>query len=366
MKQRALIGTSKGLIVYDFDNGHSPEINNIYFEGYSVNQTYIDIRNGRWWAGISHKHWGQKLHYSDDEGASWESVKIPSYDGALLPDGRNARLKQIWCIAAGGDDQKGVLWVGTEPGGLFKSEDFGTSFSLVESLWNHPSRKDQTAWFGAGTDQPFIHSINVNPSDSKHVYVSVSCAGVFETRDEGKSWNAKNDGLIAAYLPNPKAEYGHDPHKVVLHPKDPNILWQQNHCGVFLSRDAGNSWEDVSDHDHLPSYGFGIVVDEENPARAWVIPVESDERRVAPGLKLSVMRTDDYGKHWKNDDDGLPTEPVFDIVLRHAFDRSGELMVFGTTNGNLYYKMDSGDRWHSITTHLSKINSVTTYKLTTL
>ena len=364
MKKQALIGTSKGLVVYDFSS--TPTLESVHFAGYSVNQTYVDQRSGRWWIGVSHKHWGQKLHYSDNEGSSWETAKIPSYEGALLPDGRKAKLKQIWSIAAGGVRREEVLWVGTEPGGLFKSEDFGKSFELVDGLWNHPSRKDNTAWFGAGTDQPFIHSINVHPENHRHLYASVSCAGVFETKDEGLNWSPKNNGLIAAYLPNPKAEYGHDPHKVILHPKDPNILWQQNHCGVFLSRDAGSSWQDVSNHDGLPSYGFGIVVDEEDPARAWVIPVESDEKRVAPDLKLRVLRTDDYGTNWNDDSEGLPADSVFDIVLRHAFDRTGDLMVFGTNNGNLFFKRDSDDRWHKVTTHLSKINSVITYKLTNL
>ncbi len=358
MKQQALIGTSKGLVVYNFNNPESPKMENVFFDGYSVNTVYVDKRNTRWWVGVSHKHWGQKLHYSDNEGTSWISTETPSYKGVSLIDGGIAKLKQIWTISAGGNDQKEVLWIGTEPGGLFKSEDSGNSFQLVDSLWNHPSRKDNTAWFGAGTDHPFIHSINVNPKDSQHLYVSVSCAGVFETKDGGKSWRAKNTGLMAAYLPNPNSEYGHDPHKVILHPKDINIMWQQNHCGIFLSKDGGDNWKDVSNHESLPNYGFGLVVDENEPARAWVIPVESDEKRVAPDLKLRVMRTDNYGKDWNNDSEGLPEEKAFDIVLRHAFDRSNELMVFGTTNGNLFFKRDSNDRWYKLSHHLSKINTV--------
>ena len=358
MKKQALIGTSKGLVIFDLPSSGAPRLSHIHFTGYAVNQVFADHRTGRWWVAVSHKHWGQKLHFSDDQGKHWAEAAVPSYGGTLLPDGSPARLKQIWCIAAGGDDQEKVLWLGTEPGALFKSEDYGESFQLVESLWNHPSRKDKTAWFGAGKDRPFIHTINIDPRDSRHLYVSVSSAGVFESWDSGISWNAKNNGLHAAYLPKPNAEYGHDPHRVLLHPVKPDIMWQQNHCGVYMSKDGGEYWEDVSRPKSMPYYGFALAIDEQNPARAWVIPVESDEKRIAPDLRLRVMRTDDFGKTWQDDSKGLPGGKVFDIVLRHAFDRSGETMMFGTTNGNVYVRMQENQKWELLNSHLIKVNAL--------
>jgi hypothetical protein len=62
---------------------------------------------------------------------------------------------QIWCLEAGGNDEPGVLWAGTIPGGLFHSKDNDESWELIRSLWDRPERKN---WFGGGYDDPGIHS----------------------------------------------------------------------------------------------------------------------------------------------------------------------------------------------------------------
>ena len=81
-------------------------------------------------------------------------------------------------MAAGGADQPGVLWAGTLPGGLFRSNDRGDSWELVRALWDVPQRSE---WFGGGYDVPGIHSICVDPRNSDHVLVGVSCGGVWQT-----------------------------------------------------------------------------------------------------------------------------------------------------------------------------------------
>ena len=354
----ALIGTAKGLIVYEFAEESHPSIADIFFPGFSVNMVFVDRRTGRWWAGLSHKHWGQKLHFSDDQGKSWGEAALPTLRGKELPNGKPARLRQVWCMAEAGDDRPEELWLGTDPGGLFHSNNNGETFQLVESLWNHPSRQTEGQWFGAGSDYPFIHSILVDPNDSDHVYIAVSCAGVFETTDGGASWVPRNKGLTAAYLPNPNVEVGHDPHRLLMSPKDSRILWQQNHCGIYYSLDGGENWVDCSNRMGIPSYGFSIALDETDPSNAWVIPVESDEQRIAPNLRLEVFHTKDYGKNWRSDSVGLPERQTFDIVLRHSFAKKDAHFIFGTTNGNLFYRNGTKSKWRILDNHLTKVNSV--------
>ncbi len=354
-----LAGTNKGLVEVDLAVDGEPKFTHVHFKGFSVTMIYRDTRNNRWWAGIKHRHWGQKLHYSDDLGATWQEAKIPTYSGYLLPDGNKAMLRDIWCLCQGGTDHPDRLWMGTDPGGLFRSDDNGNSFRLVESLWDHPSRREENQWFGAGSDYPFIHSIVLDPGDSDHLYVAVSCAGVFESKDCGNSWIPRNKGLIAAYLPNPNAEVGHDPHHLLMHKENTDVLWQQNHCGIFHSKNAGLTWDHVSAKKGVPDYGFCLVIDDHDPAKAWVIPAESDECRIAPGLRLQVYQTLDYGGSWEEVSTGLPLKNTFDIVLRQAFARKGNLMVFGTVNGNLYYSEGNEIRWQTISTTLTKVNTIT-------
>jgi hypothetical protein len=352
---KLLAGTSKGLIVIEKRNSKWL-IEAVHFEGLTVSMVYADERSSTWWTGVSHRHWGEKLHYSIDAGGRWHDAGIPNYAGFQYHPGTPASLRKVWVMQHAGVDRPGCLWVGTEPGGLFYTDDNGKNFRLNESLWNHPSRLNINQWFGAGKDFPFIHSIVVDHRDSNHVYVAVSCAGIFETRDGGKSWASKNKGLIAAYLPNPNAEIGHDPHCVLACKKNPDVLWQQNHCGVFRSHDGGQNWIDVSGRNGFPKYGFALAIDDENPDAAWVIPAQSDELRIPSGLRLVVCKTSDGGKLWQSVANGLPVSNSFDVALRHAFAKKDGLMAFGTNNGNLYLSEDEGLSWITVSQNLATVN----------
>lgn len=359
-----LVGTAKGLIVFE-QSGETWSNKAIHFQGFPVSMIFVDERTGRWWLGLSHRHWGCKLHYSDNQGAEWKETQVPTFNGAKLPKGEPAKLYQIWSMAAAGKEIEDGLWLGAEPGSLFYSKDNGEKFELVESLWNHPSHIEQDLWFGAGTDHPVIHSIQVDAQDPNHLFVAISCAGVFESWDKGLTWEVKNKGLIAEYLPNRDAEIGHDPHTMFLHPQNNKVLWQQNHCGVFCTKDGAATWLDVSGENKLPYFGFALALEAENPATAYVIPVESEVKRTAPNFRLQVLRTTNYGETWEDQSKGLPNDLAFDIVLRHAFTQKNKLLAFGTNNGNLYCteKNDSEQndldlQWTNITNHLPKITNV--------
>jgi photosystem II stability/assembly factor-like uncharacterized protein len=348
---KLLLGTTKGLLVYE-KLRRGWKCQHISFLGMPVSMIYAQSSQVAWFAGVPHKHWGQKLYRSDDAGKTWQPISTPKYPtDALLRNGKMATLKAIWCMKQVGE----TYYIGTEPGGLF----FGSQqadFQLVKSLWQHPTRAQ--LWMGAGKDEPFIHSIVAHPQDNNHFYIAVSCGGVFETKDNGQSWKPKNNGLKATYLPNPNVNAGHDPHLMLLCEKYPNVLWQQNHCGVYRSVDGGAFWEDVSDIKNGIYYGFALAIDHQNPLRAWVIPAMSDEMRIAEGLALTVRKTEDGGQSWIIQKNGLPQKNCFDIVFRHAFDRLNTNLVFGTTTGNVFASQDDGDNWKLIAKYLPRIDTV--------
>ena len=352
--------------------------------GLPVSMIYVDERTDTWWAGLPHRHWGQKLHRSTDGGKSWQQVATPRYPTHIpLKNGKPAALKLIWCMAQAGADRPNELWLGTEPGGLFHSKNNGDSWELVESLWQQRVASD--LWFGAGKDAPFIHSIVVNPLNNNHLYIAVSCAGVYESVDYGATWQPRNVGLKATYLPNPNAEIGHDPHLLLACQTGLSVfslentefplekspfstseltLWQQNHCGIFRSINGGQNWTDVTDKNGIANYGFALAIDPKNPNRAWVIPALSDEMRVPHDLALCVCRTDDGGRTWQQLREGLPQKHCFDIVFRHAFVIDNQTLAFGTTTGNLFLSENGGDSWRCLSSHLPRIDSLvlTTYR----
>lgn len=373
MNEHLLIGTRKGLAVFTKTNG-AWSFKAMHLPGVPVSYAMADSRNGTWWACLDHGHWGQKLSRSRDQGATWEDVTSPKYpeDATILgndaafeemsnPESKPKRveipatLKLQWTLVEGGHDRPGTLYMGTEPGGLFVTRDDGDTWELVRGLWDHPSRLTQ--WFGGGRDNAGIHSILVDPQDSDHIFVGISCAGVFETRDGGDNWEPRNKGLNATFLPDPSVDVGHDAHCLHWSPADTSVIWQQNHCGVYVSRDGAANWQDVSQKDGPVNFGFPIVTDPDNPARAWVVPANSDGDRSAHEQHVKVARTDDHGATWTVLTEGLP-RPAWDLVYRHALDISQSTLAFGSTTGSLYLSENGGDNWQELSAHLPPVYSV--------
>ncbi len=362
---KLLIGTRKGLLSFE-RRGARFELASVAHDGVPIAFAVNDPRNHATWACLDHGHWGQKLSRSLDGGATWEEIAAPKYpEGAEVPVGfpgtgvrprKPATLRYAWYLALGGKDQPGRLYLGTEPGGLFVSDDNGANWRLCDALWNHPSRLE--CWSGGGRDDAGIHSILVDPRDSRRVLVAVSSAGVFESRDDGASWISRNRGLRNDYVPDPTNEFVHDPHFVTWCPSAPDFVWQQNHFGIFASDDGAANWRDVSQKDGPARFGFPVAVDELDPRTAWVVPAASDQNRAAFGRSLCVARTEDGGASWTALRNGLPQENCFDIVLRHALDIAGNTLAFGSTTGNAFASLDRGETWHSLGSNLPPIYSV--------
>ena len=357
MKQDSLfVGTAKGLVEYSIGSQGIEPVE-IHFQGFDISCIHQHF-DGAVFVALNHKHWGSKLFYRRRGGKEWESLSVPQFSNEHLNvNGKPASLRQIWSLHDGGESYPNRLWAGVEPGALFISEDLGKTWKIVEQLWNHETRIKQKMWFGAGKDLPFVHSVLVHPEDHDTIMISVSCAGVFLSKDSGRIWELRNKGLKATYLPNPNPEAGYDPHILLVNKKNPSVIWQQNHCGIFNSKDSGLTWTDVSGSQGLPSYGFCLAIGEATQ-EAWVIPVEDETNRIPPGMKLRVFYTKDFGKTWVDNSNGLPGGNFFGIVLRNGFCKLGQKLAFGTTNGNLYFSSNKGKNWTEVSTSLAKVNYI--------
>ena len=84
-----------------------------------------------------------------------------------------------------------MVWAGTQPSALFRSEDRGETFELVRSLWDHPHREQ----WGAGFGGQAIHTIIPDPVDPAHITVAMSTGGVYQSTDGGESWAPTNIGV---------------------------------------------------------------------------------------------------------------------------------------------------------------------------
>jgi hypothetical protein len=165
MSDRFHVATRKGLFTVD-RRISKWSISRATFVGDNITLVMHDRRNGNLFAAFNHGHFGIKLHRSSDHGETWAEIAAPQYPP--MPEGYVPKpipffgktldwaLKLIWGLAPGGADEPGVIWCGTMPGGLFKSETNGDSWELNRPLWDHPKREE---WGPNGAEYPaFIPS----------------------------------------------------------------------------------------------------------------------------------------------------------------------------------------------------------------
>jgi hypothetical protein len=353
MSDRLFVGTRKGLFTLVRRNGFWAVLEPSFL-GDPVTAVLGDPRDGRLYAALNLGHFGVKMRRSKDGGKTWEEHAAPVYP----PQPENApgpawKLVQVWVLETGGADEPGVLWAGTIPGGLFRSQDGGDNWSLVRSLWEHPSRPE---WMGGGYDAPGIHSICIDPRDRRRVSVAVSTGGVWQSRDSGETWDVRASGMRADRQGDPLVQ---DVHRMVACPGRPDVFWAQHHNGVFRSTDGAASWQEVREC-ALSCFGFAVAVDPKNADTAWFVPAIKDEKRVPVNAQLAVTRTRDGGRSFEVLREGLPAEPAYDLIYRHALDidPSGERLAIGSTTGGLWISENRGDSWQCISAHLPPIAAV--------
>jgi hypothetical protein len=363
LQDTLLVSTRKGLFTVSRTKTRW-KITAADFLGDNVSLTLTDRRDGCHYAALDHGHFGVKLHRSTAKG--WEEISTPAYppkpEGYEEKDMWGREIKwstaRIWALAAGGDDEPGVIWCGTLPGGLFRSADHGQSWEIVRPLWEHPKR---TKWNGGGADLPGIHSICVDPRNARRVWIAVSTGGIWFTEDVGASWSQRGHGMRAEYVP---PEMTHDPvvqdvHCLAQCAAAPHRMWVQHHNGIFVSSDEGKTFTEISDVE--PStFGFPVVVHPREPDTAWFVPEIKDEKRIPRNGRLVVSRTRDGGKSFEILNKGLPRTHAYDVVYRHALalDEAGERLALGSTTGGLWVSEDQGDSWAMVSHTLPPVYAV--------
>jgi len=379
MSLTALVATRKGLFTFTSTDDHAHWVmTSSAFLGVSVSMVLVDPRDNKWYAALNHGHFGVKLHRSDNQGQSWQEITTPSYPPINCSDKSNDQgiaenpdnspgntnnaeadsIDLIWALETAGDDKPGTLWAGTIPGGLFYSDDCGENWQLNTSLWE---REERRQWFGGGYDKPGIHSICVDPRDSDHITLGVSCGGVWSSDDGGTSWANKSKGMRAAFMP-PEKQFDpniQDPHRVVNCNTSPDVFWAQHHNGIFHSRDNAETWQEI-ENVAPSSFGFAVAVHPNEPDVAWFVPGVKDECRIPVEAKFVVTRTRDGGNRYETLTAGLPSEDAYDLVYRHGLDvdTSGTCLLMGSTTGNLWVSANQGDQWHCISHYLPPVYCV--------
>jgi photosystem II stability/assembly factor-like uncharacterized protein len=348
-----LVGTKKGAFVLESNAARrSWNLRGPFCETWPMNHVIADPATGTIYGGGGSEWFGPAVWKSTDLGATWTH----SSAGMAYPEGEEP-VKSVWSLAKNGTS----LYAGVEPAGLFRSDNDGESWNHVSGLRNHPSR----AHWHPGGGGLILHSLVLHPGDDKRIWVGISAAGVFHTADGGETWETRNRGTRADFLPEGEnyPEFGQCVHCLVMAPGMPERLYQQNHCGMYRSDDGGQRWESIESG--LPSsFGFPAAVHPRDTSTLYLLPLNGDSAgRYVPDGKAAVWRTRDGGGTWEDLRDGLPQGNTYFGVLRQAMatDRLEPAGVyFGTSTGALFASADEGDSWTCVAQHLPTILSVET------
>lgn len=350
---RLYVGTRRGLFRFcTADDRRSWRAGDPALLGWNVFHAVEDPRDpSRVYAAANHDVWGPRVARSQDGGRTWEDRNTsPSFEVA---DGLS--VEKTWVVRPGHADRPGEVWAGVDPGALFRSHDWGASWTPVTSLNQHPTR----ALWNPGGGGLCLHNILLHPTDPERLLVTVSAGGTYASEDGGTTWQPRNQGVAADFMPDPDVEAGHCVHKVVRSAGDPEQLFQQNHCGHFRSSDEGRSWQEVQG---LPStFGFVAAAHPHDADTLYVSPLKGDDFRAYADGAMTVWRSRDGGDSWQPLRCGLPQQGAYLSAMRSAMctdgrDRAG--IYIGTSTGQIFASRDDGDSWSLLADYLPPILSL--------
>jgi photosystem II stability/assembly factor-like uncharacterized protein len=368
---RVLVGTRKGAFILTSDGARENwNVSGPHFAGWEIYHLKGSPADpNRIYASQTSSWFGQVLQRSNDGGKTWEPAGnkfayhgTPGthlwYDGTPHP----WEFARVWHIEPSLTDAD-TIYAGVQDAAIFKSTDGAQTWEELEGLREHRT---------AGQWQPgagglCLHTILIDPTNPKRMFIAISAAGAFRTDDGGQSWTPINKGLKSAQIPNPTAEVGHCVHRLAMHRSRPNVVFMQKHWDVMRTDNGGESWHEVSGN--LPTdFGFVIDVHSHEPETIFVVPIKSDSEHFVPDGKLRVYRSKTGGNDWEALSNGLPQKDCYVNVLRDAMavdslDSCG--VYFGTTGGQVYASADSGEHWMPIVRDLPAVLSVEVQTLST-
>jgi len=264
------------------------------------------------------------LWITDDYGESWR------------PAGEGITHSRVLSVAVSQKEKINghhVVWAGTEPSELFRSEDGGETWTSCPNLtklssrteWSFPPRPHthHVRWI-----QPDIHQEN-------RIFAGIELGGVMKSEDKGKTWEDRKPG----------SQY--DCHTMTMSPQAKDRIYEAAGGGFAESLDGGKTWRTMNEGLDPYTYLVEIAVDSGNPDTIVASAAKSARTAYQPERAHTVLVRREKGTDWEIVEEGLPS-PDGASVFTLLADEDKQGVFYAVNNLGVYQSEDAGKTWNEL------------------
>lgn len=257
---------------------------------------------------------GRGLWQSADAGENWEPVA----EGAMH--------SEVTAVAQAVD---GVVWAGTEPSAVFRSQDGGRTWTEMKSLQELPSKP--TWSFPPRPWTSHVRWIQPDLNKAGRIFVGIELGGVMRSEDTGETWEDRKPG----------SQF--DAHTLRAHPLAPDRVYEAAGGGYAETDDGGETWHG-HDEGLTRRYVWGLAIDPADPDVMIVSAAPGPrEAHGDPGESAIYRRVGN--SPWKEISDGLPAPAGTRAYVLASTPSEPHVFYAVTRNGDIYRSADTGLAW---------------------
>ncbi len=359
---RILVGTRKGTYIVEGDTARKRwKVGPVSHTGSEVYHVVADPRHaGDLYALVNSTFWGPMIQRSRNWGKNWRELttpmtpvkkkRKPNYDSSIPW----APVNNLWHLEPGLPNEPNTLYLGADPHLLFRSPDLGASWEPIDSINQHPDRKN----WAPGAGGACLHTIVLDPREPNRLYVGMSAVGTFRSDDRGVTWKPTNKGVETPFLPNKYPETGQCVHHVVADAANPDTFYRQDHGGMYVSHDRMDHWTRIG-KPLGDDFGFCVASPSASPGKAYFVRLDGMARVTGEG-HFQVHEWNDETRTWRR----LLAPTAFpghfgvqrEGIATDTLDPVG--IYVGTTTGQLFVSPDAGRRWQRVPFSFPGIHAV--------
>lgn len=299
---------------YTKGNGYKPYAREMHFiqERSSENNPFI--------ANALYLEWKKEKNkeYYNSSASNWVAMG-PVNTPIILSNGKKRGNGRVNCIAFDPLDSN-IIWIGSPAGGLWKSEDGGS---------NWETNTDNLPVMG-------VSHIAIDPFDNETMYIVTGDAyasdtysiGILKSLDGGDSWSTT--GL--SY----NIDEQNTVNKIIIHPNFTDSLYAVTNSNIFVSADAGDTWEIVGFAGRWRDIEF-------KPGNSNIIYAVKQSSGGS-----SVFKSTDGGINWNIIDSGMSGSRYRPLIAVTNANPEVIYALFSASDysfHSLYKSSDEGENW---------------------